>query len=99
MKNLPLFVLILVLCLSPKIFSQTASPTPRNDEDVVKISTNLIQIDVTVTDKKGNVVTDLKPEDLEIYENGKLRNISNFSFVNLFQKMNCRQRPKKQRKQ
>ena len=30
---------------------------------LLKISTSLIQIDVTVTDKKGNVVTDLKAED------------------------------------
>ena len=51
------------------------------DDDVVKISTNLIQIDVTVTDKNGKIVTDLKPEDFEIYENGKKQNITNFLFV------------------
>ena len=70
-----------LLFLSVVHFGQTPSPTPPNDEDVVKISTNLIQIDVTVTDKKGNVVTDLKPEEVEIYENGKRQDISNFSFV------------------
>jgi VWFA-related protein len=48
---------------------------------VVKISTNLIQVDVTVTDSKGTVVKDLKPEDFEIYENGEKQNISSFSFV------------------
>ncbi len=54
-------------------FSQTSTPTPKpaEDDDVVKISTTLIQIDVTVTDKDGKVVKDLKPEDFEIYENGK----------------------------
>jgi VWFA-related protein len=66
------------------IFSQTAkpsaSPTPP-DEDIVKISTNLIQIDATVTDKNGKVITDLKPEEVEIYENGVKQKISNFSFV------------------
>lgn len=72
--------LIFLLSLSVVLFAQTPSPSPK-DDDVVKISTNLIQIDVTVTDKKGNVVKDLKREDFEIYENGKLQDISNFSFI------------------
>ena len=67
------------------VFSQTAkpsvSPTPPTDEDIVKISTALIQIDATVTDKNGKIISDLKPEEVEIYENGKKQQISNFSFV------------------
>jgi VWFA-related protein len=78
MKNI-LLVLAVVFAVPVFVFAQTATPTP--DEDVVKISTNLIQIDVTVTDKKGNIVTDLKPEDFEIYENGEKQSITNFSFV------------------
>ena len=63
-------------------FAQTPTPTPKTvEDDVVKISTALIQIDVTVTDKKGKIVTDLKPEDFEIYENDKKQAITNFSFV------------------
>lgn len=56
-------------------------PTPPDDNEVVKISTNLIQIDVSVTDKKGKVITDLRPDELEIYENGVKQTITNFSFV------------------
>ncbi len=59
----------------------TPKPTPETDEDVVKISTTLIQVDVTVTDKSGKVITDLKPEEIEIYENGEKQNITNFSFI------------------
>jgi VWFA-related protein len=72
---LPFFFFVFPLFVS----AQTPTPTP--DEDVVKITTALIQVDVTVTDKKGNVVTDLKPEDFEIYENGEKQDITNFSFV------------------
>ncbi len=54
---------------------------PKDDGEVVKISTTLIQVDATVTDKKGNIVRDLKPEEFEIYENGKKQTITNFSFV------------------
>jgi len=57
------------------------SPTPPDDNDVVKISTSLIQIDVSVTDKNGRVITDIKPEEIEIYENGEKQRITNFSFI------------------
>lgn len=63
---------------SPKPVPQT---TPPGDDDVVKISTNLIQIDVTVTDGKGKPITDLKPEEVEIYENGEKQKITHFSFT------------------
>lgn len=80
-----LFVLVVfwIELFSISLFAQTPQPTPPDVDDVVKISTNLIQIDVTVTDKKGNLVTDLNNEDFEIYENGKRQSITNFSFVNL----------------
>ncbi len=78
------FLLVLLFlsagCLAA--FSQTPAPTPEEDRDVVKITTNLIQVDVTVTDSKGRIVTDLKPEEIEIYENKKKQEITNFSFIN-----------------
>ncbi len=78
-----LLTFIFAFAISLNAFSQTPQPTatPVAEDDIVKISTNLIQIDVTVTDKKGNVITDLKPEEVEIYENGKKQDISNFSFI------------------
>jgi VWFA-related protein len=81
MKNFSFTALLLIL-FSASVFAQTPTPMPEADEDVVKISTSLIQIDVTVTDKKGNIVTDLAPEDFEIYENGKKQDITNFSYIN-----------------
>jgi len=77
--------LLFILCLSSTILAQkpapTVMPTPEQDEEVVKISTNLIQVDVTVIDKSGKIITDLKPEDFEVFENGEKQNISNFSFI------------------
>ena len=70
--------LIISICFSyGQSRSSTPSPTPPPDNDVVKISTNLIQIDVSVTDAKGKVITDLKPEEIEIYENGQKQKITN----------------------
>jgi VWFA-related protein len=54
---------------------------PADENDVVRITTNLIQVDATVTDKYGKVVSDLRPEDFELFVNGKLQQITNFSFV------------------
>ena len=80
-----LYSILLVLFCAPFAFSQeaqpTQTPTPGDEGEVVRISTNLIQLDVTVTDSKGKIVTDLRPEEMEIYENGKLQKTSNFSFV------------------
>src|SRR5829696_7990580 len=72
-----------------------ASPTPVRtpDEDVVKISTNLIQVDVTVTDKSGNVVRNLTAGDFEIYENGKNQPISNFTFISNSREIERPQKP------
>jgi VWFA-related protein len=49
-------------------------------QDVVRITTNLVQVDVSVT-KHGKPVTDLQPEDFEIFEDGKPQTITNFSYV------------------
>ena len=59
----------------------TPTPTPIEDDDVVKISTTLIQLDVTVTDKKGKPITGLKAEDFTIFENGLEQRVSGLSFI------------------
>lgn len=79
MKTFPAIAAILLFSLS--VFSQDIKPTPIPTDDVVKISTNLIQIDVSVTDKKGNIVTDLRRNEIEIFENGRKQDLSNFSFI------------------
>ena len=61
-----------------------ATPTPpaeSDDEEVVQITTKLVQLDAIVTDKHGKQVTDLKPEDFEVFEDGKPQKITNFSYV------------------
>ncbi len=82
MKKFILAIFILTV-FSSFLFSQTPTQTPKpvDDDDVVVINTNLIQIDVTVTDKNGNIVKDLKQEDFEIFENKEKQDISNFLFV------------------
>lgn len=61
--------------------SPSASPPPPDGRDVVKISRELIRVDVTVTDAKGRIITDLKRDEIEIYENGQKQPVSEFQFV------------------
>jgi VWFA-related protein len=64
---------------------QQQLPSPESQKpdavDVVRITTNLVQVDAVVTDKNGKVVTDLRPEELQIFEEGKEQKITSFSYV------------------
>jgi VWFA-related protein len=66
----------------PPVQSPTPSqiPTPDDKEDVVRITTNLVQVDVGVT-KGGKPVKDLKAEDFEIFEDGRRQTITSFTYV------------------
>lgn len=58
----------------------TSSPTPTRG-DVVRITTNLVQVDVTVLDPKGQPVSDLTTEDFDVTEDGRPQKITNLSFI------------------
>lgn len=49
-----------------------------DNEDIIKFNSNLVNVDVTVRDKKGKPVRDLKPEDFFISENGIKQTIEFF---------------------
>ena len=74
-------IIALLICSATVLFAQNPAPTPTPQDDVVKITTTLIQVDATVTDRKGKIVSDLRKDDFEIYENGKKQKITTFSFV------------------
>ncbi|HMO82038.1 MAG TPA: VWA domain-containing protein [Pyrinomonadaceae bacterium] len=82
MKNL-CFILMIVLMPAAAVQVSAQNPTspPKEDGEVVRISTELIQIDVSVTDRRGNVIRDLRQDEIEIFENGRKQKITGFSFV------------------
>ncbi|MFN2454145.1 MAG: VWA domain-containing protein [Pyrinomonadaceae bacterium] len=64
--------------------TQQTSPTPQPDEDVVRITTNLVQVDAIVIDKKtGKQVTDLHADDFAVYEDERPQKLTNFSYINI----------------
>jgi VWFA-related protein len=84
MKKLSFTAVSLFIGLfSISIFGQEPSPLATPPEDnPVKITTSLIQLDVVVTDKDGKPVTDLKPEDFKILQDGKPQAVTSLSYVN-----------------
>lgn len=74
--------LLLIFGLSFVASAQTPTLTPQNDvDDVVKITTKLVQVDVVVTDKKGNQVRDLGAADFELLQDGKAQKITGVTYV------------------
>jgi VWFA-related protein len=73
----------LFLSLSFTILSQTVQPTPPidDDKDIIRIDSKLVQLDFMVLDKDGQQVKNLTTDDIEVYQDGKLQKVSNFSYV------------------
>jgi VWFA-related protein len=62
-----------------------ASPTPveATQDDVVRVRTNLVQVDAVVVDKDGHQVKDLNASDFEILENRQVRQADHCLYVSL----------------
>ena len=65
----------------PQPAATPQQPSTPGEEDVVRITSNLVQVDAVITDKSGHPITDLKPEEVEILEDGKPQKISHFSYI------------------
>src|SRR5258708_3406060 len=76
---------VLSIAVQQPAASPTPTPTPsqvREEDDVVRITTNLVQVDAVIVDRNGRPVTDLKPEEIRIYEDNRLQRITNFAYIN-----------------
>ena len=56
------------------------SPTLDDKDETVRITTNLVQVDAVVT-KDGKLVTDLKADDFELFEDGRRQTITSFAYI------------------
>lgn len=80
----------IVLCF-PGAYSQSntpdqpvASQQPASDTyqstTTLRTNTRLVVVDVVATDSRGQVIADLKADELKLLEDGKTQKISNFTF-------------------
>lgn len=77
-------IIFALLALSIAVTPQNQkkdSESGRNDDGQIVISTTFVELDVTVTDQNGVIVSGLKPEDFQLFDRGQISQISSFSVV------------------
>jgi VWFA-related protein len=72
-RSLPVLIAFLLA-----VHAQEQKQTKSDDQDIVKVTSNLVSLDVIVKDKKGRLITDLKAEDFTVIENGVPQKIEFF---------------------
>src|SRR3989442_5310047 len=83
---LTLFLIVLAPFLAQAQEDATQKQRPRRvlpsesePQDVIKVDTDLVPIDVIVTDEKGRLVRNLRKEDFKLFEDGVERPIASFN--------------------
>ncbi|HYK87770.1 MAG TPA: VWA domain-containing protein [Acidobacteriota bacterium] len=88
--KLPVKLLILLVCSAPGAL--LSLPQANQDQDQIarqreaptyKVQSNLVVVDVTVRDKKGNPIRDLNKGDFTVYEDNVPQQIVTFSLENI----------------
>ena len=62
---------------------QPAQPPPTPEQPIFRGGINTVRVDVIVTDRQGNPVTDLKLEDFDIQEDGKPQKAETFRLIQI----------------
>ena len=67
--------------INPIRGQQQSQPQQPAADDIVRISTNLVQVDAVVTDKNGNPIKDLTAADFEVFQDGKPQKVVSLTYV------------------
>ncbi len=74
-------LLAIALTPLPFRFANGQQPSQQKPDEVVKVRTSEVRLDVLVKDKKGRSVKDLAADDFEVLEDGVSQKIESFRFV------------------
>jgi len=74
-RNYLYYLLIFWFLVAGSGFAQNK----RENEDVIKVETQLIDVPVVVTDKMGKPVLDLRQNNFAVFEDGKKQNLNFFT--------------------
>jgi VWFA-related protein len=80
----PCLLLFLTLSFGTSLLAQkTGTPPPKtpkiDDEEVIKVDTELVDVPVIVTDSSGKPVLNLKQNNFTVYEDGKTQEVADFA--------------------
>ena len=86
---MPAIALVLIVSAALQVFAQgddskkerprRVMPATEEPQDIIKIDTDLVPIDVVATDPKGHLVRNLRKEDFKLFEDGVERPIASFN--------------------
>lgn len=77
-----LLLVALTVCFAlPSLPQSAATPPVEQSDQVIRTTTREVLLDLVVRDKHHHAVTDLRPEEVEVYEDGVRQNIRVFRNV------------------
>ena len=82
MKVFVTILLTIAVTFFPLRLVNGQEPSPQKPDEVLRVRTNEVRLDIVVKDKKGHTVKDLTPADFEVLEDGVSQRIQSFGFVN-----------------
>ena len=71
--------LVLLFCMHSGVKEPTA---PRPAPPIFVVNVNRVLVPIVVRDKEGQSISDLKKEDFQVFDSGKLRAVSGFTVEN-----------------
>ena len=72
-------MLLLASSFSATTLAQNKTPTKNEEDEVVRVETELVEVPVVVTDKTGKPVLNLKQNNFSIFEDGKNQEVTEFA--------------------
>src|SRR5580765_5468720 len=72
--------LLIFTCSICALYSQTKPPT--EEKEVIRVDTEVVDVPLTVTDKTGKPVLNLKKNNFAVFEDGKPQEIEEFAAIN-----------------
>ena len=74
-------ILLLASTVASQVTPQNGKPGSPDSDQPIRIGTDLVQLDVVITDKNGRIVKGLTRDDFDLFEKGKKQPLSFFEFV------------------
>jgi Ca-activated chloride channel family protein len=79
--KLRILIPFLLIISASVISGQNSQPQDPRPQMTIRMDTDLVAIDVTVTDRNGNYVRDLRIDEFQLFEDGKPRKIEFFKIT------------------
>jgi VWFA-related protein len=83
MRNNPMWLHLrkpTFFALAISLYAQQTAPTSGSiPAPTIRVTTHMVLVDAVVTDKQGNPITGLRPEDFIVEENGKAQKVSSLT--------------------